>query len=54
MLNAIVFVICICMSIYFGFMNIGNLIRGHSIPGFCILLMSIFLTGVITHIFGIY
>ena len=34
--------------------SIGNLIRGHSIPWYYILLMSIFLTGVITHIFGIY
>ena len=54
MLNPIVFVICICMSIYFGFLNIGNLIRGYRIPWSYILLMSIFLTGVITHIFGIY
>lgn len=54
MISSIIFAVCICFFIFTGFINVGNLIRGHEVGGPAILLMSIFLTGIILHVCGIY
>lgn len=48
------FVLSIFISVWFGFVNIARLIRNLDVSTLNILIMSIGITGVITHIAGVW
>lgn len=53
-MKTFLFVFCIFISIWWGFVNIAKFIRGHAISAANFIIMSASLTGVITHIIGIW
>lgn len=48
------FVLSIFISVWLGFINIARLIRGLAVKGWTILMMSVGITGVITHLAGVW
>lgn len=54
MIRTIIFVICIFISIWYVAVNTAKLFRGFAISAFNFAIMSAALTGVITHIIGIW
>ena len=54
MLNTILFVISIFISLLFGIPLIIRIIRGQAIPGIGIIIFSLAITSVITHLIGIW
>lgn len=50
----LLFSLAILVSIWFTFINVGNLIRKQNVPAINILIMSMALTAVITHVIGLW
>lgn len=53
-MKTILFVFFIFMSIWWTFVNVGKFVRGHAISKENLIIMSAALTGVITHVIGVW
>ena len=49
-----VFILCVFLTVYYGFINVVKAMRGHAIQWPSLVPMSIGVTGIVCKLFGLY